>query len=126
MWWNKIIEWFSNNKERRQFLNDFNQSAKAAFISNLVPVYLKAESSLGNNAFRHQFSSLLYHGLRIRTMTGIFLEDGDFVNIGNMLVSNVTLTRRLVVLGYDTLEITNNNGTVIKQWKLSTLLALNP
>ena len=105
MWWNRIIEWFTNNKERNKFLNDFNKSAKQAFIMDVVPIFLKAESSFGNNAFKHQFSSFLYHGLKIRTMTGAFLADSDFINIGNMLASNPALTRQLVTLGYDTLEI---------------------
>ena len=52
MWWNRIIEWFTNNKERNSFIQDFNKSAKEAFISNLAPVYLKAESSFGNNSLK--------------------------------------------------------------------------
>lgn len=52
MWWNRIIEWFTNNKERNSFIQDFNKSAKEAFISNLAPVYLKAESSFGNINFQ--------------------------------------------------------------------------
>ena len=95
-----------------------------AFIMDIVPIYLKAESSFGNNAFKHQFSSFLYHGLKIRTMTGAFLADSDFISIGNMLASNPALTRQLVTLGYDTLEITNSAGKVVKQWQLTTLLAL--
>lgn len=124
MWWNRIIEWFTNNKERNSFIQDFNKSAKEAFITNLAPVYLKAESSFGNNSYKHQFSSFLYHGFKIRTMTGLFLDDSQFIAIGNMLASNQTLTRQLVTLGYDTLEITNNNGNVVKQWRLSALLEL--
>ena len=42
MWWNRILEWFSNNKERNELIAEFNKSAKAAFISNIVPVFLKA------------------------------------------------------------------------------------
>lgn len=57
-------------------------------------------------------------------MTGLFLDDSQFIAIGNMLASNQTLTRQLVTLGYDTLEITNNNGNVVKQWRLSALLEL--
>lgn len=124
MWWSKIVEWFTNNKERNNFIKDFNKSAKEAFVSNLAPVFLKAESSFGNNTFRHQFSSFLYHGFKIRTMTGIFLENSQFIAIGDMLASNPILTRQLVTLGYDTLEITNNNGVVVKQWRLSALLEL--
>ena len=39
-------------------------------------------------------------------------------------LANPALTRQLVTLGYDTLEITNNAGKVVKQWQLTTLLAL--
>lgn len=124
MWWDKILEWFSNNKERNSFLKEFNKSAKNAFVSGLVPIYLKAESSLGNNSFRHQFSSFIYHGIRVRTLTGMFIKDDLFIEIGNMLISNHTLTRHLVTLGYDTLEVTNNKGEVIGQWKLSASLEL--
>lgn len=34
------------------------------------------------------------------------------------------LTRRLVTLGFDTLEIYNPQGEKIKEWQLSTLLQL--
>ena len=124
MWWNRILEWFSNNRERNELIADFNKSAKAAFIVNAVPVYLKAESSRGNSSFKHQFSSFLYHGFRIRTLTGMFQSDELFIAIGNMLVSNQALTRHLVTLGYDTLEVENNSGRIVKQWRLSSLLEL--
>lgn len=124
MWWNRVLEWFSNNRERDELIVNFNKSAKEAFISNIVPVYLKAESSRGNSSFKHQFSSFLYHGFRIRTLTGMFISDDLFIAIGNMLVSNQTLVRHLVTLGYDTLEVTNNSGNVVQQWKLSTMLEL--
>ena len=124
MWWNRVLEWFSNNRERDELIANFNKSAKAAFVSNIVPVFLKAESSRGNNLYKHQFSSFLYHGFKIRTLTGLFISDDLFIAIGNMLASNQALTRHLVTLGYDTLEITNNSGRVVKQWRLSTMLEL--
>lgn len=124
MWWNRVLEWFSNNRERDELIANFNKSAKSAFVSNIVPVFLKAESSRGNNLYKHQFSSFLYHGFRIRTLTGLFISDDLFIAIGNMLASNQALTRHLVTLGYDTLEITNNSGRVVKQWRLSTMLEL--
>lgn len=124
MWWNRVLEWFSNNRERNELIANFNKSAKAAFVANVVPVYLKAESSRGNSSFRHQFSSFLYHGFRIRTLTGMFISDDLFVAIGNMLASNQALTRHLVTLGYDTLEVTNNSGKVVQQWRLSAMLEL--
>ena len=41
-----------------------------------------------------------------------------------MLVSNQALTRHLVTLGYDTLEVENNSGRIVKQWRLSSVLEL--
>jgi hypothetical protein len=124
MWWDKVLEWFSNNRERNELIADFNRSAKEAFVASIVPVYLKAESSRGNSAFNHQFSSFLYHGFRIRTLTGMFQSDDLFIAIGNMLAANQALTRHLVTLGYDTLEITNNQGRIVKQWRLSAMLEI--
>ena len=124
MWWNRVLEWFSNNRERNELIDNFNKSAKDAFVSNVVPVYLKAESSRGNSSFKHQFSSFLYHGFRIRTLTGMFISDDLFIAIGNMLASNQALARHLVTLGYDTLEVTNNSGKVVQQWRLSAMLEL--
>lgn len=124
MWWNRVLEWFSNNRERDELIANFNKSAKDAFVSNVVPVFLKAESSRGNSSYKHQFSSFMYHGFRIRTLTGLFISDDLFIAIGDMLASNQTLTRHLVTLGYDTLEVTNNSGRVVKQWRLSSMLEL--
>ena len=124
MWWNKIIEWFSNNRERNAFISDFNTAAKQAFISNVAPVFMKAESSIGNRAYKHQFSNFFYHGFRIRILTGMDLSDQEIKKIGDMIIANTTLTRQLVTLGYDTFEITNINGSVITDWRLTTLLEL--
>ena len=33
MWWNRIIEWFTNNKEKNSFIQDFNKSAKDLSIA---------------------------------------------------------------------------------------------
>ena len=124
MWWNKIIEWFSTSRERNRFIADFNRAAKQAYIANMVPVYLKAESSRGNSNYKHQFSSFLYHGFRIRMLAGRPLDYYEIMDIGNMLIINTGLMRNLVTLGYDTLEITNIHGNVLKDWRLTTLLAL--
>ena len=124
MWWNKITEWFSTSRERNRFIADFNRAAKQAYIANMVPVYLKAESSRGNSNYKHQFSSFLYHGFRIRMLAGRPLDYYEIMDIGNMLIINTGLMRNLVTLGYDTLEITNIHGNVLKDWRLTTLLAL--
>lgn len=124
MWWNRIIEWFSNNRERNLLIGNFNKAAKQAYISYMAPVYLKAESSRGNSNYRHQFSSFFYHGFRIRMLAGTPLDYYEVMDIGNMLIANTVLMRNLVTLGYDTLEITDIRGNLLKDWRLTTLLEL--
>lgn len=123
-WWNNVVQWFINTKERQVLINKFNKSSKAAFISDIVPVLFKAESSKGNSAFRHQFSNWLYHGFRIKVLTGRNLLEEEIIQLGSVIKSNTFLCRELVTLGYDTLEITNISGLVVKQWQLTTLIAI--
>lgn len=124
MWWNKILEWFSNNSERSQLISEFNSNAKQAFINNVVPVYLKAESSRGNSAYKHQFSSFLFHGFRIKSLTGRSLTNEEIIQLGSIIIHNTNLSRNLVSLGYDTIEMTNDYGKVIKDWPLTALIEL--
>lgn len=123
-WWNKIIQWFVNTNERQTLINKFNLSSKEAFISDVVPVLFRAESSKGNSAYKHQFSSWIYHGFRIRVLTGRELSIDEIIQLGAVIRSNTQLCRELVSLGYDTLEITNISGVVVKQWQLTTLIAI--
>ena len=123
-WWNRIIQWFVNTNERQTLINKFNLSSKEAFISDVVPVLFRAESSKGNSAYKHQFSNWLYHGFRIRVLTGRDLAVDEIIQLGAVIRSNTYLCRELVTLGYDTLEITNISGVVVKQWQLTTLIAI--
>lgn len=123
-WWQSIIEWFSNRRERQELIGKFNRSAKEAFIMDVVPILLKAEISYGNSSYRHQFSSWLYHGFRIHVLSGRDLTNDEIYNIGITVLSNQALIRTLVSLGFDTLEITNIRGITIRDWKLTALLEL--
>ncbi|MCR6509982.1 hypothetical protein M1B78_17975 [Bacteroides sp. KH569_7] len=124
MWWGRIVEWFSNIRERNELIYNFNKASKQAFIIGIAPTFLKAESSRGNSNYRHQFSSFFYHGFRIRMLAGRPLDYDEVMDIGNMLIANTELIRNLVTLGYDTLEITDIKGNVIDDWRLTALLEL--
>lgn len=125
MWWGRIIEWFSSQKERKQILQEFNKNANEAFVNGVVPVYLKAEQSRGNNAYKHQFSNFFFHGFRIKTLSGRYLTNEEITYLGALIISNTMLTRRLVTAGFDTIEITDNSGIVIKDWRLTALMELS-
>jgi len=125
MWWNRIIEWFANQKERKQIFKEFNQNAKEAFINNLVPIYFKAEQSRGNNAYKHQFSNFFFHGFRIKIFSGRNLMMDEVLCLGALIISNTPLVRRLVTAGFDTIEITDIYGNVVQDWRLTTLLEIS-
>lgn len=124
MWWNRIASWFSDLRERKLCINDFNNAAKQAFIVNAVPVYMKAEVSRGNSQYRHAMSSLLFSGFRIKTVSGRFLTSEEIEAVGKTIRSNEELMRKLVTLGFDTLEIYNPQGQKVKDWQLTSLLRL--
>lgn len=124
MWWNKIREWFSNLSERRKCISDFNNAASDAFIRNTVPVYMKAEISFGNKNYKHIMSNLLFSGFRIKTISGRFLTNDEVEYVGIVIVSNQELMRKLVTLGFDTLEIYSPSGGKVKDWRLTSIMQI--
>ena len=124
MWWNRIIAWFSELGEKQRCVNDFNRAAKEAFIYGSVPVYMKAEISRGNRAYRHNMSSFLFSGFRIQTVSGRFLTREEIEAVGATISSNSTLMRKLVTLGFDTLEIYSPEGSLVKDWRLMGIMQI--
>lgn len=124
MWWNKLIAWFSELSEKQRCVKEFNKAAKDAFIYGNVPVYMKAEISRGNRAYRHSMSSFLFSGFRIHTVSGRFLTYDEIEAVGATISTNTTLMRRLVTIGFDTLEIYSPEGKLVKDWRLMGIMQI--
>ena len=124
MWWEKIISWFSTANERRRCLNDFNNAAKNAFIHNIAPVYMQAEQSRGNSKYKHAMSHWLWSGFKIKTLSGRYLTPSEVTNCGMAIISNQELMRRLATLGFDTLEIYDPNGYLVKDWRITEIMQI--
>lgn len=116
--WTRIIEWFHDRRDRSSLILGFNKSAKDAFINGYAPVILEARISKGNKNYKHRFSSLFNTGFRIKAYSGFALSKNDTINIGNVILANQALVRRLVVLGFDTLEVHCDVGNQGCQWQL--------
>lgn len=116
--WNNIIEWFSDRSERKNLIRSFNKSAKESFIAGLSPTLLQASVSHGNSAYRHQFSAWVYTGFRIKALSGRALSKDEMMFIGDTVLANTNLVRRLIALGWDTLEVHDNTGVYGLRWKL--------
>ncbi|MBN1182369.1 MAG: hypothetical protein JXB49_08795 [Bacteroidales bacterium] len=122
--WNRIIDWFRDRSERGQLIRSFNDSAKNAFIVGDAPTLLKARISKGERTYRHQFSNWLNSGFRIQAFSGRQLAKEEIKQIGEVILNDNVLVRRLIVLGWDTLEIHGDQGIYGLRWQLKDYIAL--
>ena len=117
--WNKIIDWFHDRSERNKLVRNFNTTAREAFIEGTVPTMLKASFSKGVAEYKHAYSAWFNTGFRIQALSGRRLSRDEMIYIGNVVLHNEQLVRRLIVLGWDTLEVHDDVGTYGCRWKLS-------
>lgn len=122
--WNNILSWFHDRSERAKLVRSFNGSARNSFISGQVPTLLKASVSKGESAYRHQFSNWLQTGFRIQAFSGKQLTKEQIKLIGSVVLNDDNLVRKLIVLGWDTLEIHGDVGGYGLRWQLKDYIAL--
>lgn len=123
--WNNILAWFQDLSERNALVRNFNMKAKEAFISGSMPTMLKCSISRGCREYKHQFSTWLYTGFRIQALAGRALTKDETEAIGRVVLSDVNLVRRLVALGWDTLEVHSDSGRYGLRWKLIEYTNIN-
>lgn len=116
--WNIIIEWFKDRSERNSLIRNFNNVSRESFINGKAPTLLKASISRGDRAYKHQFSAWLNTGIRIQALSGRSLSKEEMKFIGTVILNDTELVRRLVVLGWDTLEVHDDVGIYGCRWKL--------
>lgn len=117
--WNIIATWFADRKERSMLIREFNNRARMSFIGGETPTALKVSTSRGVPQYRHEFSAWFNTGFRIQALTGRQLSKKEIMDIGQVILSNTTLVRRLIVLGWDTLEVHDNGGCYGCRWRLA-------
>lgn len=122
--WNRVVDWFRDRSERAKLIRSFNDSAKNSFVSGGAPTLLKASLSKGERSYRHQFSNWLKTGFRIQAFSGRQLSKEEIKQIGEVILNDNVLIRRLIVLGWDTLEIHGDEGSYGLRWQLKDYVAL--
>ena len=106
--WNKIMvvaEWFGEMAERYKMVRDFNKAAKYSFIAGNAPTLLEAKITKGDSNYRHEFSKWMGGGFRIKALAGRTMNNIELREIGSVVLDNEELVRKLISLGWDTLEI---------------------
>ncbi len=122
--WNNILDWFRDRSERSKLVRSFNNSARDSFVGGIAPTLLKAKISKGESSYKHQFSNWLNTGFRIQAFTGRQLSKDEIIHIGKVILNDEVLVRKLVVLGWDTLEIHGDEGTYGCRWQLKDHIPL--
>jgi len=122
--WNRVIDWFRDRSERAKLIRSFNDSAKSSFVIGQAPTLLKASISKGEKSYRHQFSNWFKTGYRIQAFSGRQLAKEEIKQIGEVILNDNALIRRLIVLGWDTLEIHGDKGSYGLRWQLKDYVAL--
>ena len=118
--WNSIVDWFKDRSERTRLINSFNESAKSAYISGNAPVMLKASVAKGDSAYAHEFTSFWKgSGFKVMVFTGGQLSRSELEFMGNVILADENLVRRLIVLGWDTLYIHGSQGMYGLKWRLT-------
>ena len=90
--WNNLIEWFKDRSDRNQLVYNFNYMAREAFVQGIAP--------------------------RIQALVGRALSKDEMMQIGQVVLADSLLVRRLVALGWDTLEVCDDIGVYGCRWKL--------
>lgn len=117
--WYKIRAWFDDYSERAKLIKSFNDSAKESFICGESPTILRASSSKGLRQNRHAFSSWMNTGFRIQALSGRPLTKQEMELIGRVILSDKMLVRKLIVLGWDTLEVHDDSCCYGLRWRLT-------
>ena len=123
--WNFIISWFRDRNERSKLIRSFNEAARYSFIQGVVPTLLKASISRGERLYKHQFSDWLNSGFRIQAFKGRELSRNELAGIGAVIIADSVLVRKLVVLGFDTLEVIGDVGSYGCRWQLKDYMQLS-
>lgn len=116
--WHRLLDWFSDVRERYRLVRDFNTMAKQAFVSGYASTLLEARTTIGCLEYRHAFSKFMAGGFRIKALSGSALSKNELLEIGKVVLDNEELVRKLVSLGWDTLEVHDLKGFQGYKWAL--------
>ena len=120
MWYKiiEIIDWFGEMADRYRLVRDFNNAAKNSFLTGEADTLLQAKITMGEWAYRHAFSKFMGGGFRIKTLSGSVMTRHELIEVGQVLLDNEVLVRKLISLGWDTLEVHDSKGSVGCKWAL--------
>jgi hypothetical protein len=126
MIWHKIRNWFTDLRDRNRFLTEWNRSAKDAYVTGVIPTLMEARTTVGSLEYRHEFSKWMAGGFRVKVLSGKPMTKDELLEIGEFIIGDDVMVRKLVSNGWDTLELYDTAGTIGLKWQLKKYtLSLN-
>lgn len=122
----RIINFFAKDAAARaKFINEFNANATMYFQSLMVDTLLEATICKGSDdeTFRHELSAPKFvSGIVIQARAGANISVDDILLIGNIILSDQTLVRKMFVLHWDTLYIEDMRTERYLCWRIRDFL----
>jgi len=120
MWYKilQIVDWFGDMVDRYKLVRDFNAAAKNAFVNGYADTLIEAKITWGESSYRHEFSKMMAGGFRIKALSGSYMARYELIEVGKIILNNEPLVRKLISLGWDTLEVHDNHGALGCKWPL--------
>ena len=108
--WDSIVTWFTSKRDKHALVKDFNRKASNAWDCGDAPTLLRAKVTWGDSKNKHNFSDIR-SGFRIKAATSGNLEREQCILIGMIIMSDQVLLRKLMRVGFDTLEVFSDTSS---------------
>lgn len=115
---NRLIGWVDDFKGRQSTVQDFNKRAKNNFVEKKTSILLEAKTTIGCAEFKHSFSKFMAGGFSVGASSSVSLKKEEVQAVGLELIKDETFVRKLISLGWDTLEVHDSNLVHCFKWQL--------
>lgn len=121
-WYNKILGLFVKDAAlRKRFIDEFNFNARNSFENLSVDALLFATICPGkdDSSYRHDLSAPRFaSGIEIQLVGGVPVPLQDVVLIGQIVLLNQSIVRRMYILHWDTLIIRDMRTGHSADWRI--------
>lgn len=116
---NKIISWLDDFKSRQETIQNFNKNAKDSYVQKQTSLLLEAKTSIGSAEYKHAYSKFMASGFNIKAFSKTPLNTEQLQSVGKDLIKDEAFIRKLISLGWDTLEVQDVDGNLGCKWELN-------
>ena len=111
-------------RNRCTIVTENDASLLLILMYSILPKMMYFSLPITNCNYRHEMSKWMISGFRIKVKSGKSLTRDELIAIGRIILCNNQLVRRIVVLGWDTLEVYDAANKKGVQWAFKDFISL--